>query len=36
MMNEFEKYASLDRGISPMTLGRYNAAVSSYINPTVI
>lgn len=35
-MNEFEKYASLDRGISPMTLGRYNAAVSSYINPTII
>ena len=35
-MNEFEKFASLDRGISPMTLGRYNAAVNSYINPTVI
>ena len=35
-MNEFEKYASLDRGISPMTLGRYNAAVNSYINPTII
>ena len=36
MMNDFEKYASMDRGISPMTLGRYNAAVSSYINPSVI
>ena len=35
-MNEFEKFASMDRGISPMTLGRYNAAVNSYINPTVI
>lgn len=35
-MNEFEKYASLDRGISPMTLGRYSAAVDSYINPTII
>jgi len=29
---EFEKYASMDRGISSMTLARYNAA----INPTVI
>jgi ATP-dependent Clp protease protease subunit len=35
-MNDFEKFASLDRGISPMTLGRYSAAVNSYINPTVI
>ena len=35
-MNEFEKYAFLDRGISPMTLGRYSAAVDSYINPTII
>lgn len=35
-MTEFEKYASLDRGISPMTLGRYGAAMNSYINPTVI
>ena len=35
-MNEFEKYASLDRGISPMMLGRYSAAVYSYINPTII
>lgn len=35
-MNEFEKYASMDRGINPLTLGRYHAAVSSYINPTII
>ena len=36
MTNEFERFASLDRGISPMTLGRYNAAVDRYINPTII
>ena len=36
MNNEFEKYASLERGISPMTLGRYDAAVSRYINPSII
>ena len=36
MQNEFEKFASLDRGISSIALGRYNAAVSRYINPTVI
>ena len=35
-MNEFEKFASKDRGINPLTLGRYSAAVDSYINPTVI
>lgn len=35
--SDFEKYASLERNISPMTLHRYNTAVSSgYINPTVI
>lgn len=33
---DFERFASLDRGISPMTLGRYSAAVNSYINPTII
>lgn len=33
---EFERYASLERGISPMALGRYNAAVDRYINPTII
>ncbi len=36
MNSEFEKYASLERGISPMTLGRYDAAVSRYINPSII
>ena len=36
MINEFERFASLDRGISPMTLGRYNAAVDRYINPTIV
>ena len=36
-MNEFERFASLCRGISPMTLHRYgNAAQNSYINPTII
>ena len=35
-MNEFEKYASLDKGINPLTLGRYSAAVDNYINPTII
>jgi len=32
-MNEFEKYAVKDRGISSMTLSRYSSA---YINPTII
>lgn len=36
MTNEFERFASLDRDISSMTLGRYSAAVNSYINPTII
>lgn len=35
-MNEFTRFASLDRGISSNTLGRYVAAVDSYINPSVI
>jgi len=35
-MTEFERFASLDRGIGTATLGRYGAALSSYINPTVI
>lgn len=35
-MTEFEKFASLGRGISTNTLYRYNAAVNSYINPSVI
>ena len=33
---EFEKFASMDRGISSMTLAHYNAAMDNYINPTVI
>ena len=35
-MTEFEKYASLGRGISSNTLSSYTGAVSGYINPTVI
>lgn len=36
MTKDFEKYASLDRGISSMTLDRYSSAINSYINPTII
>ena len=35
-MTEFEKYASLGRGISTNTLDRYAGFVSGYINTTVI
>ena len=35
-MNEFEKYAALQCGISPMTLGRYEAAACRHINPVVV
>lgn len=35
-MNDFTRFASLDRGISTNTLGRYATAVNSYINPSVI
>jgi len=35
-MTDFEKFASLDRGISSMTLGRYRKASDAYINPTII
>ena len=35
-MNEFEKFASRGRGISSMTLSRYQSAVDVYINPTII
>ena len=35
-MNEFEKFASRGRGISSATLYRYQSAVDSYINPTII
>jgi ATP-dependent Clp protease protease subunit len=34
-MNEFEKFASKDRGISTMTLSRYQSALDAYINPTI-
>lgn len=34
--NDFQKFASLDRGISSMTLDRYDRAISSYINPSII
>jgi len=34
-MNEFEKYASKDRGIGTMTLSRYQSALDAYINPTI-
>ena len=33
---EFEKYATLGRGINPMTLHSYRAATDAYINPTII
>lgn len=33
---EFNKFASLDRGISSMTLHRYQSAIDAYINPTII
>ena len=35
-MNEFEKFASRGRGISSITLSRYQSAVDAYINPTII
>lgn len=35
-MTDFEKYASLDRNISSMTLSRYGVAVNAYINPSII
>ena len=34
-MNEFEKFAAKDRGISPVTLSRYGSALDAYINPTI-
>jgi ATP-dependent Clp protease protease subunit len=36
MKNEFEQYATLGRGINPLTLRDYQAATSAYINPTII
>ena len=35
-MKEFDKYARLEHGIGSMTLHRYQSAVGSYINPTII
>lgn len=35
-MTDFEKFATLGQGISPMTLHRYGNAVDSYINPSII
>jgi ATP-dependent Clp protease protease subunit len=34
--NDFERFASLDRGISPMTLHCYGNVTSAYINPAII
>ncbi|MBQ9192634.1 MAG: ATP-dependent Clp protease proteolytic subunit [Bacteroidales bacterium] len=34
-MNDFEKFAAKDRGISPMTLSRYSSVLDAYINPTI-
>lgn len=34
--NEFNKYATLHRGISSLTLERYNKAFTNYISPTII
>lgn len=34
--NEFQKFANQGRGISSMTLHRYQTAVDNYINPTII
>jgi ATP-dependent Clp protease protease subunit len=36
MNKEFNKYAVLEHGISSMTMHRYQSAVDSYINPTII
>lgn len=35
-MTDFEKFATLGQGVSPMTLHRYGNAVDSYINPSII
>lgn len=34
--NEFRKYATKARGISSLTLDRYNSAYNNYISPTII
>lgn len=33
---DFQKFASLSQGISPMTLGRYARAVDAYLNPSIL
>ena len=33
---EFNRFAVLDRGISSMTLHRYESVHDAYINPTII
>jgi ATP-dependent Clp protease protease subunit len=35
-INDFEKYARSKRGVSSLTLHRYNSVLSSYISPTII
>ena len=36
MQNEFRKYATMHRGISSLSLDRYNSQATSYISPTII
>ncbi len=36
MNKEFKKFANLECGISSMTMHRYESALDSYINPTII
>lgn len=36
MQNEFRKYATMHRGISSLSLDRYNSKVTGYISPTII
>lgn len=36
MQNEFRKYATMHRGISSLSLDRYNSRATSYISPTII
>lgn len=35
-MTDFEKFATLDRGLSSMTMHRYASVSDSYINPSII
>ena len=36
MNKDFEKFARMEAGVSPMTLYRYGSALDSYINPSII